>query len=185
MFRRGRFGRQILGVFGRAGLAARLRSSCLPITALGACRLERGYRHFGPDITEDDTPIEAGLSFAVAWNKPGGFLGKEALLQSRGKGRPAARIVQIRLKDASSEAPVLQHNDVIWRNGERVGVVTSGAWGFRIEASLGMGYVKHVDGVSPDWITAGQYEVEVALQRYAADVQLKPFYDPDGERVRA
>ena len=155
--------------------------------ALGACRLERGYRHFGHDIAEDNTPIEAGLSFAIAWSKPGGFLGKEELLKSRAKEAPTptTRLVQIRLKDTSSKAPVLQSSDVIWRNDKRVGVVTSGGWGFRIEASLGMGYVKHADAVSPEWLRAGQYDVEVALRKYAADVQLKPFYDPDGERVRA
>jgi 4-methylaminobutanoate oxidase (formaldehyde-forming) len=65
-----------------------------------------------------------------------------------------------------------------------VGVITSGGWGFRIEASLGMGYVKHADGIFPDWITTGHYEVEVALKKYPADVQLKPFYDPEGTRVR-
>ena len=152
--------------------------------ALGACRLERGYRHLGHDITEDDTPIEAGLSFAVAWKKKGGFLGRDALLRSRDKGLPMARLVQVRLDDNSGTAPVLQHNEVIWRDGKRVGIITSGGWGFRLEASLGMGYVKNADGVSADWVESGRYEIEVALQRHPARVQLKPFYDPRGDRVR-
>ncbi|MGE3148363.1 MAG: FAD-dependent oxidoreductase [Pseudorhodoplanes sp.] len=152
--------------------------------ALGACRLERGYRHLGHDITEDDNPLQAGLSFAVAWDKPRGFLGREALMQARERGTPAVRLVQIRLADNSASAPVLQHNDVIWRNGKRVGVVSSGGWGFRTDASLGMGYLKNPDGVGAEWIKSGEYEIEVALQRYPAQAQLKPFYDPNGERVR-
>jgi 4-methylaminobutanoate oxidase (formaldehyde-forming) len=152
--------------------------------ALFACRLERGYRHFGHDITEDNTPIEAGLSFAVAWKKQGGFLGHEALQRARDAGLPRARLVQVQLEDNSKTAPVLQHNEVIWRDGVRVGAITSGGWGFRLDASLGMGYVKNLEGVDPEWIKSGSYEIEVALRRHPARVQLRPFYDPDGMRTR-
>jgi len=151
--------------------------------ALLACRLERGYRLLGHDITEDDTPLEAGLGFAVAWDKPGGFLGKSALEPSRGK-TPRNRLVQIRLEDTSDAAPILEHNEPIWRNGERVGVISSGGWGFRVDASLGTGYVACAEGVTADWIDEGSFEVEVALRRFPVRVQLKPFYDPEGDRLR-
>ena len=151
--------------------------------ALGACRLERAYRHFGHDITEDYTPIEAGMSFAIAWDKEG-FLGRAALLDARKRGKPTRRLVAIRLSDNTDVAPVLQHNEIIWRNGKRVGSVTSGGWGFRLNASLGLGYVTNPDGVDPDWIKNGAYEIEVAQKRYLASVQLRAYYDPTGERLR-
>lgn len=152
--------------------------------ALGACRLERGYRHLGSDISDEDTPIEAGLSFAVAYQKPCGFLGLNALERQRAQGAVPIRLAQVRLEDTSGTAPVLQHNDVIWRDGLRVGSIRSGGWGFRIEASLGMGYVKNPDGVNTPWLSEGAFEVEVALKRYPATVQLAPFYDPKGLRVK-
>ena len=151
--------------------------------ALLACRLERGYRLLGHDITEDDTPLEAGLGFAVAWDKPGGFLGKSAIEPHRGKA-PINRLVQVRLEDTSNSAPILEHNEPIWRNGERVGVISSGGWGFRVDASLGTGYVACAEGVITDWIETGRFEVEVALKRHPARVQFKPFYDPAGDRIR-
>ena len=151
--------------------------------ALGACRLERGYRHFGHDITEDYTPIEAGLSFAVAWKKQD-FLGRAALEGARAMGPPNRQLVVVRLEDNSGSAPVLENNEVIWRDGERVGAITSGGWGFRLNASLGMGYVKKADGVDAEWIRTGTYEIEQSLRRYPVRVQLKPYYDPNGERMR-
>src|SRR5262249_22253335 len=122
-----------------AGSAFELRHA--GFYALGACRLERGYRLYGHDLTNQDTPIEAGVSFAVAWNKPGGFLGQDALLQERDRNRITSRLVQLRLMDRSGTAPLLELNEPIWRDGVRVGSVSSGGWGFRLEASLGMGYL--------------------------------------------
>jgi 4-methylaminobutanoate oxidase (formaldehyde-forming) len=151
--------------------------------ALLACRLERGYRLLGHDITEDDSPLAAGLGFAVAWDKLGGFLGRSGLESHRGK-IPTNRLVQVRLDDASDSAPILEHNEPIWRNAERVGVISSGGWGFRVEASLGAGYVACPEGVTTDWMDKGRFEVEVALKRYPARVQFKPFYDPSGARIR-
>jgi 4-methylaminobutanoate oxidase (formaldehyde-forming) len=151
--------------------------------ALLACRLERGYRALGHDLSEDDTPVEAGLGFAVAWDKPGGFLGKEAIEGTRHKV-PKSRMVQFRLRDASSSAPIMDHNEPIWRNGERIGLITSGGWGFRVGASLGCGYLTHAGGVADEWIASGDHQIEIAGKRYSADAQIKPFYDPSGERTR-
>lgn len=152
--------------------------------ALGACRLERAYRHFGHDITEDYSPIEAGLSFAVGWKKPDDFMGRKALEEARAKGLPRARLVAVRLEGDSEDAPILQHNEVIWRDGVRVGYITSGGWGFRVNASLGIGYVKNPAGVDPEWIKSGRYEIEATLRKYPARVQIKSYYDPDGARIR-
>jgi glycine cleavage system aminomethyltransferase T len=145
--------------------------------------MEKGYRHWGHDIGEDDTPLEAGLGFAVAWDKRGGFIGREALLKQRESGPLKKRLVQVMLEGA--DAPMLYHEEPIWRAGMVVGSMTSGGYGHRIGASLGMGYVRCEDGVSADWLAAEPLEVEVAWKRYPARAQLAPWYDPKGLRIKS
>ncbi len=152
--------------------------------AMNSLRMEKGYRSWGHDVGEEDTPLEAGLGFAVAWDKPGGFIGREALLRQRESGVPARRLVQIALMEDGPEAPLMLHEEPIWRDGELVGATTSGMWGHRVGRSLAMGYVRCPGGVDPDWLAAGRWEVEIAWRRWPARVQLRPWYDPAGVRVR-
>lgn len=152
--------------------------------AINSMRMEKGYRHWGHDIGEEDTPIAAGLGFAVAYDKPGGFIGREALLAQRELGVPQRRLVQVRL-EGGRDAPMLYHEEPILRDGQIIGSVTSGGFGHRVGASLGMGYVSHAGGVDAAFLAGGKFEVEVACRRYPASVQLQPFYDPRSERVKA
>ncbi len=152
--------------------------------ALGACRVEKGYRHWSHDLGEEDTPLEAGLAFTVAWDKPGGFVGREALLAQRAAGTPVRRLVQVMLDDATDDAPLLYHEEPLVRDGELVGSIRSGAWGHRLARSIGMGYVACPSGVSPGWLETGRWEVEVANRRHPCRVQLRPWYDPANERIR-
>jgi 4-methylaminobutanoate oxidase (formaldehyde-forming) len=150
--------------------------------ALNSLRMEKAYRHWGHDISPDESPLEAGLSFAVALDKPGGFIGRDALLRRREKGA-AKRLVQVRVGDDDA---LLYHNEPIWRDGEIVGHTTSGMYGHTVGAPLGLGYVGPVEGpVSKEWVETGTYEVEVACERVPATVSLSPLYDPRSERVRA
>ena len=149
--------------------------------ALNSLRIEKGYRHWGHDICSDDTPLEAGLGFAVAFDKPGGFLGREALLARRGRPRER-RLVQFALEDPE---PLLYHDEPIWRDGELVGHTTSGAFGHTLGRSIALGYLNSPSGVSADWVRAGSYEIEIACERFSAGPSLRPLYDPRGERVRA
>lgn len=149
------------------------------------CRTEKGYRHWGHDISDEETPIEAGLGFAIAWNKPGGFIGRDALLRQRALPVLPKRLVCIALDNNSESAPMMYHEEPIYRNGAIVGSTTSGAWGHRVNLSLGMGYVHCKEGVNREWIEAGSWEVEIAWKRYAAKVQLQPFYDPKSEKIRS
>ncbi|CAB4362643.1 MAG: FAD-dependent oxidoreductase [Actinobacteria bacterium] len=144
--------------------------------ALNSLRMEKGYRHWGHDVSPDENPLEAGLGFVVAWDKPGGFIGRHALLAAKEAGLPQ-RLVQVALRDDSK---LLYHNEPIWRDGVLVGRITSGMYGHFVGKSLGMGYVS----TGHEW-QAGVYEVEVAGERVAADVQLSPFYDPKSARVRS
>ena len=150
--------------------------------ALNACRMEKGYRHWGDDISVEDTPIDAGLGFAVAWDKPVDFIGKEALLAQKALGLPKKRLLQFRLRDNER---LLYREEPILVNGQRAGAITSGMYGHRLDASLGMGYVRADEPITAAWVAAQQFELEVGWQRYPVDAQLEPFYDPKMLRIKA
>jgi len=147
---------------------------------LDSCRIEKAFRHYGHDITDEDTPIEAGLSFACRFDKNVEFLGREALLRQKEEG-VRKRLVQFALEDPE---PLLYHNEPIYRDGTIVGHVTSGNYGHHLGSAIGMGYVRNADGVTADFVKAGRYEIEVAGERFAAKASLRPMYDPKAERVR-
>ncbi|MGA0595882.1 GcvT family protein [Enterovirga sp. CN4-39] len=149
--------------------------------AMNSLRMEKGYRHWGHDITDEDTPLEAGLGFAVAMNKPGEFIGREALLRQKERGL-TRRLVQFSLDDPE---PLLYHNEPILRDGTIVGRVTSGMFGHTIGRSIGLGYVENRgEVVTADFINGGGFEIEVAGSRFKATASLKPFYDPGNLRVK-
>ena len=151
--------------------------------ALDSLRMEKGYRHWGHDITPDITPLEAGLGFVVSWDKLGGFIGRDALLAQKEAGLKT-RVVQFALTDSDK---LLYHNEPVWRDGVIVGSITSGAFGHTIDASLGMGWVSAPEGclADRDWVTSGSYEIEVAGERVPARASLEPWYDPKSFRVRS
>ncbi len=149
--------------------------------AMNSLRMEKAYRHWGHDITDEDTPLQAGLGFAVAWEKAGGFVGRDALLSRREAGADR-RLVQFALEDTGR---LLYHNEPILRDGRIVGRITSGMFGHTIGRPLGMGYV--ADGGAPvgaDFIRGGRFEIEVAGDRILARASLAPFYDPGSLRVK-
>ncbi len=157
--------------------------------AMNACRTEKGYRHWGHDVGVEDTPLEAGLAFTCAWDKPGGFIGREALIQQResliashGVPAPRKRLLQLKLAD---DRPLLHHEEPILADGRIVGSVTSGMYGHRIGASLGMGYVHMEAPLTAERIAATAFEIEVAGNRLPATAQLGAWYDPKMERIRA
>lgn len=148
------------------------------------CRVEKAYRHWGHDMSDEETPVEAGLGFAVAWDKPCDFIGKAALEKQRARNVQEKRLVCLALADSSDRAPMMYHEEPIYRDGAIAGSTTSGAWGHRVNLSLGLGYVHNKDGVTKEWIEQGAWEVEIAWKRYEAKVQLGSFYDPKGERIK-
>jgi heterotetrameric sarcosine oxidase gamma subunit len=154
--------------------------------ALGACRLEKAFRHFGHDIGEEDTPFETGLGFAVKLDKPD-FIGKAVLAKQKADQGAAThhRTVAILVEGATAEAgPYLMHNEPIWRDGQIVGHVTSGGWGFRLGAMVGLASLHRDAGVSKAWIEEGGLTAQIAGEHYKIRAQLGPFYDPDGRIMR-
>jgi glycine cleavage system T protein len=145
---------------------------------MDTCRMEKGFRHFGHDITSEDHVLEAGLGFAVKTEKPD-FIGRDAVLRKKETGLEQ-RLVQFKLKDSE---PLLYHNEPILRNGENVGYLSSGGYGHHVGAAIGMGYVP-CKGESVAELLNSTFEIDVMGTRVKAEAQLKPFYDPKSERVK-
>ena len=148
--------------------------------AMDSLRMEKAYRSWGHDLGGEDTPLEAGLEFAVRWNKPVPFLGREALLAQR--ERPLGRRLAVFTLD--DPEPLLYHDEPIWRDGALVGRITSGAYGHTVGRAVGLGYVAHPDGVSDAFVESGRWELEIACERHRARAHLAPPYDPASLRVR-
>ncbi len=143
--------------------------------AIEALRLEKGYRVWSSDITPDETPFEAGLGFAVALDKPGGFLGREALLAAKAVG-PRKRLRCLVLDDPRA---VPLGNEPVRLGGEVVGRVTSGGYGFAVERSIAYAYLP------PDASIGTRGEVEVFGDWIGFEVMREPLWDPAGDRIRA
>jgi glycine cleavage system aminomethyltransferase T len=145
---------------------------------MDSCRIEKGFRHFGHDITCEDHVIDAGLGFAVKTDKPA-FIGRDAVLKRKETG-PKARLLQFKLSDPE---PLLYHNEPLLRDGEIVGYICSGNYGHTLGAAIGMGYVP-CEGETAAEVLASSYEIEVMGVRVQAEASLKPMYDPKSERVK-
>ncbi|MEE9178532.1 MAG: aminomethyltransferase family protein, partial [Acidimicrobiia bacterium] len=148
---------------------------------LESTRTEAGRRDYGLDIENSDSPLEAGLGFAVDFDKPGGFIGRDALLRQRENRPLTSRLVQFLLEDP---VPLLYGEEPILYQGTAVGYLRSGAYGHTLGGAMGMGYVEHADGVTADMVNSGGFEVQVAGERVPAKTSLRPMYDPKGQRVR-
>ena len=149
--------------------------------ALNSLRIEKAYRHWGHDITDEDTPLEAGLGFAVKFDKAGGFIGREALLRQQERGL-RKRLVQFKLH---SPQPLLYHNEPIWRGETIVGSIRSGMYGHTLGAAVGLGYVEASPGQVLGPIGADEFEIEIAGTRYAATASLRPMFDPTNSRIKS
>jgi 4-methylaminobutanoate oxidase (formaldehyde-forming) len=149
--------------------------------AIESLRLEKGYRAWGADITPNDDPFQAGLGWAVKLKSGMPFLGREAL-EKKAVSPLAKRLATFTVADP---AVSLFGRETVYRNGERVGYLTSGGWGYTAGANIGMGYVRHPAGVTDDFLQTGEYELEVATVRVPASLHLAPLYDPKGERIKA
>ena len=154
----------------------------LGLQALNTLRLEKAYRDYGGDIDNTDTPLEVGLGFFVDFDKPGGFIGRDALLRLKETGY-RYRMPQFLLEDPE---PMLYYGEIIYRDGKPVGYIMSGGYGHTLGASVGVGPVENEGGtVSVDYIKSGTYEIDIAGVRYPAKASLRPMYDPKLERVRS
>lgn len=151
---------------------------------LDSCRIEKAFRHFGHDISDEDHVLEAGLGFAVKTDKQpsqfGNFIGRDAVMKKKEAGL-SKRLVQFKLDDPS---PLLYHNEPILRDGEIAGYLTSGNYGHYLGAAIGLGYVSCVPGETASDMLSSSYSIDVAGQLVSAQASLKPLYDPSGSRMK-
>ncbi|GHF62778.1 GcvT family protein [Seohaeicola zhoushanensis] len=170
-------GAHVLETLLDAGAAFDLRLCGLH--AMDSCRIEKGFRHFGHDITEEDHVLEAGLGFAVKTAKPD-FIGRDAVLRRKAEGL-TSRMLQFRLTDPE---PLLYHAEPILRDGQIVGHLTSGNYGHTLGGAVGLGYVP-CPGEDAASLLASRWEIEIAGNRIAAEASLRPLYDPRSQRTKA
>ena len=151
---------------------------------MDSCRMEKAYRHFGHDISDEDHVLEAGLGFAVKPEKPAGkygdFIGRRGVLEKKQEGLKK-RLIQFQLADP---LPLLFHNEPVWRDGKIAGFISSGAYGHHLGAAVGLGYVSCTPQENQGDLLASRYEIEVAGEKFSAKASFKALYDPKSERIR-
>ena len=148
--------------------------------AIETLRLEKGYRAWGAELTPDHTPLEAGLGWAVKLRQNVDFIGRDALLSQQASTLPK-RLVGVSITDPTV---TLLGRETILRNGEPVGWLTSAGYGYSVGKSIGYGYVRHVGGVTDDYLAKGHYELDVATRTVACVLHLNALYDPAMERIK-
>ena len=149
--------------------------------AIETLRLEKGYRAWGSDLGPDHTPLEAGLGWAVKLKGKTPFLGRDAL-EVQKAGRLRKMLCTFTVDDPGV---VLLGRETIYRDGVRVGWLSSGGFGHTVGKPIGMGYVRNADGVDRDYLLSGSYALEVATDRIACNLHLAPLHDPGMDRVKA
>jgi len=162
-----------------AGRAAGLRHAGLK--ALGSLRMEKGYRDYGHDIDNTDTVLEAGLGFAVALDKPGGFIGRDAVLAQKERGPLRRRLVQVLLKDPG---PLMFHAEVVHRDGRPAGYIRAASYGFTLGGAVGLAMIDASEPVDQAYLDAGEWTVQIGNAVYPAVASLRAMYDPANKRVR-
>ncbi len=148
---------------------------------LSSLRLEKAYRDFGIDVDNTDNPIAAGLGFAVKLDKPGGFIGRDALAKIKAAGVPKTRMLHFLLNDPE---PLLYGNELIFLNGEEVGYLRIGAYGHTLGGAVGIGFTEMDEPLTADIFNAGEWAIDVAGDRIKATASLRPLFDPEMVKIR-
>jgi glycine cleavage system aminomethyltransferase T/glycine/D-amino acid oxidase-like deaminating enzyme len=152
------------------------------LKALGSLRMEKGYRDYGHDIDNTDVPYEVGLGFALDLRKPGGFIGKGAVLAQKAAGPLQRRLVQVLVKDPE---PLMFHAEIVRRDGVAVGYVRAASYGHTLGGAIGLAMIEPKVTVDEAYLGSGQWQVEIAGRLYPAAVSARPLYDPGMKRIHA
>ncbi|MFO0579114.1 MAG: FAD-dependent oxidoreductase [Polyangia bacterium] len=151
------------------------------LKALASLRMEKGYRDYGHDIDNTDSVLSAGLGFAVDLKKPGGFIGRDAVLAKK-EARPLTRrLVQILVQDPE---PLLFHAEVVRRDGRPVGYIRAASYGFTLGGAVGLAMIEAGEPLDQAYLDRGSWEVEIAGRNYPALASLRPLYDPEMKRIK-
>ncbi len=149
--------------------------------ALESLRLEKGFRALGTDIGPDFTPLEAGMRNVVQLSSEAPFIGHQVLV----KQDAAPLEKRLACFTSQDESISLHGRETIYRDGVRVGWTTSAGWGYTVNSNIAYGYVRHIDGVSDEFLFDGQYELEVEEDRVPVKIETEVLYDPAALRMRS
>jgi 4-methylaminobutanoate oxidase (formaldehyde-forming) len=150
------------------------------LAAMNSLRLEKGYRDMGIDIDNTDTPLNAGLAFTISWDKPEGFIGRDALLEAKELGPPRDRVVSLAIDESDVE---LFGNEPLLHHGEWVGYVRAAAFGHTLGGPVGLAQVHHDDGVTSDLLAGGGFSIRNPQGTIPVRLQIPPLYDPKRLRI--
>jgi 4-methylaminobutanoate oxidase (formaldehyde-forming) len=151
------------------------------LKSLASLRMEKGYRDFGHDIDNTDSVLEAGLSFAVAFDKPD-FIGKGAVEAKKAEGPLTKRLIQIKLDDPE---PMMFHAEIVSRNGKELGYTRAASYGHTLGAAVGLAMIEADEPITQAFLDDGQWTVNIAGNSYTASASLKPMYDPTNARIHS
>ena len=146
--------------------------------AMDIMRMEKGYLHWGHDISPEENQYEAGLGFTISYKKNIDFIGKSALLKIKNK-KPKKKLVMMSLKDSKPGFPLLLHDEPILFNGNIIGRTTSGNYSFNYKKNIAFGYVS-----SDHKLDEGDIEIEVEKIKYKAIIETKPLHDSDNKIIK-
>ena len=163
-----------------AGKAFDLRHAGLK--ALASLRMEKAYRDYGHDIDNTDSPLEAGLGFAVALDKPGGFIGRDAVAAFKAKGPLKRRLLQVLLLDPE---PMMYHAEIVYRDGKPAGYIRAASYGHTLGGAVGLAMIEADEPINKAYIEGGTWEVDVAGRKVPARLSIRPMYDPKMERIKS
>jgi len=152
------------------------------LKALASLRMEKGYRDYGHDMDNTDNIFEVGLGSFVDTEKPGGFIGREAVLKQKAGGPPTRRLVQVLVKDPE---PLMFHAEILLRDGKPVAEIRAASYGFTLGGAVGLAMVESDEPIDEPTLAGSRWEVDIAGKTYPAEVSLRPMYDPDMKRVKA
>jgi glycine cleavage system aminomethyltransferase T len=152
------------------------------LKALASLRMEKGYRDYGHDIDNTDSVLEAGFGFAVRLDKPGGFIGRDAVYAEKAAGPPRRRLAQVLLQDPE---PLLFHGEIVRRNGVAVGYLRAASYGFTLGAAVGLAMIDAGEPIDQAYLDRASWDVDIAGRTCPAIVSLRPLYDPEMKRIRS
>jgi 4-methylaminobutanoate oxidase (formaldehyde-forming) len=162
-----------------AGAPLNLRHAGLK--ALSSLRMEKGYRDYGHDIDNTDGVLEAGLGFAVAIDKPGGFIGRDAVAAHHAAGPPTRRIVQVQVTEPE---PLMYHAEIVRRDGVAVGYIRAASYGHTLGGAVGLAMIEAGVPITVEHLADTSWTVEIAGRQHPAIASISPLYDPRNERIR-
>ena len=148
------------------------------VHAMDILRMEKGYLHWGHDISPEEDQYEAGLGFAISYKKNIDFIGKNALLKKKGS-KPKKKLIFLSLKNSKPGFPLLLHDEPIYSDGKIIGRTTSGNYSFNYKKNIALGFV------NAEINSSNKIEIEVEKKKYEANVEEKPIHDPNNKILKS